>query len=199
MFTGIVTEMGRLEAVVDGVGDRRLVIAAPRTAAGLAIGASVACAGCCLTAVDLGPKRFSVDVSAETLARTNLGAWRAGARVNLERAARLGDELGGHIVLGHVDGVGEVVAVAPIGGSHTVRVRAPAPLHRYIAEKGSIALDGVALTVNEAMGDLFVVNIIPHTWAVTTLRDLRPGARVNLEVDLMARYAARWAQTAPGR
>jgi riboflavin synthase len=137
-----------------------------------------------------------VEVSGETLSMTTLGDWIEGRRINLERAARLGDELGGHIVSGHVDGVGEVIAVVPEGGSHRVRVRAPRPLHRYIAPKGSITVEGVSLTVNDVEDDVFGVNIIPHTWDVTTLGGLQAGSRVNLEIDMLARYLARWRETA---
>jgi riboflavin synthase len=136
-----------------------------------------------------------VEASAETLSATNLGDWTIGHRVNLERAARLGDELGGHIVSGHVDGVGGVLSVTPEGGSHRIRFRAPRPLHRFIAPKGSVAVDGVSLTVNEVEDDVFGVNIIPHTWNATTLGGLVAGARVNLEIDVIARYVARWRET----
>ncbi len=196
MFTGIVTDIGRVRVVRDTERDRRFEIATGYDASTLDIGASVSHAGCCLTVVEKGPDWFAVEVSAETLSRTNLAAWAPGTPVNLERAARLGDELGGHLVSGHVDGVGEVVTVTPEGGSRRVRIRAPAPLHRFIAPKGSIAVDGVSLTVNEVEGDTFGVNLIPHTWEVTTLGGLQPGDRVNLEIDVLARYAARWLETA---
>jgi len=137
-----------------------------------------------------------VEVSGETLSRTTLSDWREGRRVNLERAARVGDELGGHIVSGHVDGIGEVLSVESEGGSHRVRVRAPRPLHRFIAPKGSITVEGVSLTVNEVEDEVFGVNLIPHTWEVTTLGELVAGARVNLEIDMLARYLARFAETA---
>jgi riboflavin synthase len=136
-----------------------------------------------------------VEVSGETLSATTLGAWAKGVPVNLERAARLGDEIGGHIVSGHVDGVGEVISVMPEGGSHRFKIRAPAPLHRFIAPKGSIAVEGVSLTVNEVEAEVFGVNIIPHTWEVTTLGRLKVGSRVNLEIDVLARYVARWQET----
>jgi riboflavin synthase len=196
VFTGIVTDIGRVRVVRDTERDRRFEIATGYDASTLDIGASVSHAGCCLTVVEKGPDWFAVEVSAETLSRTNLAAWAPGTPVNLERAARLGDELGGHLVSGHVDGVGEVVTVTPEGGSRRVRIRAPAPLHRFIAPKGSIAVDGVSLTVNEVEGDTFGVNLIPHTWEVTTLGGLQPGDRVNLEIDVLARYAARWLETA---
>lgn len=196
MFTGIVTDVGRVRAVRDTNRDRRFEIETGYDTASLDIGASVSHAGCCLTVVDKGPGWFAVEVSAETLSRTTLGDWREGQPVNLERAARVGDELGGHIVSGHVDGVGEVVSVESEGGSHRVRIRAPRPLHRFIAEKGSIAVEGVSLTVNDVAGDVFGVNLIPHTWEVTSLGGLTAGARVNLEIDMLARYLARWRETA---
>jgi riboflavin synthase len=196
MFTGIVTDVGRVRAVRDTNRDRRFEIETVYELAGVAIGASISHAGCCLTVVDKGDGWFAVEVSGETLDRTTLADWAEGRRVNLERAARVGDELGGHIVSGHVDGVGEVVSVAAEGGSHRVRIRAPRPLHRFIAPKGSITVEGVSLTVNEVEDDVFGVNLIPHTWDVTTLGTLEPGSRVNLEIDMLARYLARWRETA---
>lgn len=196
MFTGIITDIGRVRAIERGVGDPRMEIETRFDTTGLAVGASIAHSGCCLTVVGAGAGWFAVEVSSETLARTNLGGWRPGARVNLERAARLGEEIGGHIVSGHVDGVGEVRSLRPEGGSHRLSIRAPRPLHRYIASQGSIAVDGVSLTVNGVEDDLFEVNVIPHTWGATTLADLQPGATVNLEIDMLARYAARWRETA---
>ncbi len=196
MFTGIVSEVGRLRAARDTNRDRRFEIEAAFEMASLPLGASVAHAGCCLTVVDKGADWYAVEVSAETLASSTLGDWRPGHRINLERPTRAGDELGGHIVSGHVDGVGEVLSVEVEGGSHRLSVRAPAPLHRFIAAKGSIALDGVSLTVNAVEDETFEVNIIPHTWEVTTLGALKAGARVNLEIDMLARYLARWQETA---
>ena len=196
MFTGIVTDVGRVRAARDTNRDRRFEIETGFDLASLDIGASISHAGVCLTVVEKGDGWFAVEVSGETLAVTTLGDWRAGRRVNLERAARLGDELGGHIVSGHVDGIGEVISVAAEGGSHRVRIRAPKPLHRFIAAKGSITIEGVSLTVNEVEDDVFGVNLIPHTWEVTTLGELKPGARVNLEIDMLARYLARWRETA---
>jgi len=196
MFTGIVTDIGRVQCVEDSDRARRFEIATAYDTATLDLGASVSHAGCCLTVVETGDGWFAVEVSRETLDRTTLGEWAAGRRVNLERAARVGDELGGHIVSGHVDGVGEVVSVAPEGGSRRVAVRAPRPLHRFIAEKGSITVEGVSLTVNGVEGEVFDVNLIPHTLEVTTLDELRPGSRVNLEIDMLARYLARWRETA---
>lgn len=196
MFTGIVTDVGRVRAVADTDRDKRFEIETRFDLSTVEIGASIAHAGCCLTVVEKGEGWFAVEVSGETLSRTTLGDWTPGYPVNLERSARVGDELGGHIVSGHVDGVGEVVSVAAEGGSHRVRIRVPRPLHRYIAEKGSIAVEGVSLTVNEVEDDVFGVNLIPHTWEVTTLGRLQPGSRVNLEIDMLARYLARWRETA---
>ncbi|MEW6017914.1 MAG: riboflavin synthase [Pseudomonadota bacterium] len=196
MFTGIVTDVGRVRAVRQTDRDRRFEIETRFDLATIDIGASIAHAGCCLTVVEKGEGWFAVEVSGETLSRTTLGAWVEGTPINLERAARVGDELGGHIVSGHVDGVGEIVSVTAEGGSHRVRVRVPRPLHRYIAEKGSITIEGVSLTVNEVEDDVFGVNLIPHTWDVTTLGRLGPGDRVNLEIDMLARYLARWRETA---
>lgn len=196
MFTGIITDVGRIRAVVDTERDRRFEVKTAYDLAGVDLGASICHAGCCLTVVEKGEGWFAVEVSAETLSKTTLGHWAAGTPVNLERATRLGDELGGHIVSGHVDGVGEVVSITPEGGSHRLRLRAPEPLHRFIAPKGSIAIEGVSLTVNEVEGREFGVNIIPHTWRATTLGSLAPGRAVNLEIDVLARYVARWQETA---
>ena len=146
--------------------------------------------------VETGPGWFAVEVSGETLSKTTLGDWQTGHRVNLERAAKLGDELGGHIVSGHVDGLGRVISVTPEGGSHRLAIAAPAPLHRYIAAKGSITVDGVSLTVNTVEDRVFGLNIIPHTWSETTLGTLEAGDPVNLEIDMLARYLARWQETA---
>jgi riboflavin synthase len=196
MFTGIVTDVGRVRAVRDTNRDRHLEVETAYDVATIDLGASISHSGCCLTVVDKGEDWFATEISGETLAMSTLADWAPGQPVNLERAARLGDELGGHIVSGHVDGVGEVLSVEPEGGSHRLRIRAPRPLHRYIAPKGSIAVDGVSLTVNEVLDDVFGVNIIPHTWEATTLGLLKPGSRVNLEIDMLARYLARWQETA---
>ncbi|HVM98756.1 MAG TPA: riboflavin synthase [Caulobacteraceae bacterium] len=196
MFTGIVTDIGRVRAVRDTNRDRRFEIETGYDLATVDMGASISHAGCCLTVVEKGDGWFAVEVSTESLGATTLAGLREGDVVNLERPTRVGDELGGHIVSGHVDGVGEVLSVTPEVGSHRVQIRAPAPLHRFIARKGSIAVDGVSLTVNEVEGDVFGVNIIPHTWEVTTLGRLAPGAKVNLEIDMLARYLARWQETA---
>ncbi|MES2035723.1 MAG: riboflavin synthase [Pseudomonadota bacterium] len=196
MFTGIVTDVGRVRSVRDTNRDRRYEIETSYDVSTIDMGASVSHAGCCLTVVEKGEGWFAVEVSHETLSKTTLDRWQAGHRMNLERAARLGDEMGGHVVSGHVDGVGEVLSVDSDGGSHRVRIRAPRPLHRLIAPKGSIAVEGVSLTVNEVEDDVFGVNLIPHTWDVTTLGEMKPGYLVNLEIDMLARYLARWQETA---
>lgn len=196
MFTGIVTDVGRVRSIRETNRDVRMEIETNYDLASIEMGASVAHAGCCLTVVEKGEGWFAVEVSGETRAMTTLGDWKEGQKVNLERPARVGDELGGHIVSGHVDGVGEVVSITPEGGSHRIRIRAPRPLHRFIAPKGSITVDGVSLTVNEVEDDVFGVNIIPHTWDVTTIGLLSPGSKVNLEIDMLARYLARWRETA---
>ncbi|RTL71106.1 MAG: riboflavin synthase [Hyphomicrobiales bacterium] len=191
MFTGIITDVGRL---VDRAGGR-FRIASGFDPSGIALGASIACDGCCLTVVEVAQGErgavFSVDVSNESLSRTILGDWYPGRRINLERALKAGDELGGHIVSGHVDGVGAVAAMRPDGDSRRFTIEAPADIAPYIASKGSVALDGISLTVNEVAGNTFGINIIPHTLTHTTLGDRKPGDRVNLEVDLFARYVAR--------
>jgi riboflavin synthase len=196
MFTGIVTDVGRVKSVRDTNRDRRFEIETAFDTATIDLGASISHAGCCLTVVEKGPGWFAVEVSGETLSLTTLSDWTEGRPVNLERAAKVGDELGGHIVSGHVDGVGEVISIESEGGSHRVRVRVPKPLHRFIAPKGSITVEGVSLTVNEVEDDVFGVNLIPHTWDVTTLGRLEVASRVNLEIDMLARYLARWRETA---
>jgi riboflavin synthase len=193
MFTGIVTDVGQVRHI-EKRGDTHLVIATHYDVEAVAMGASIACSGICMTVVDKGhatDRWFAVTASGETLSKTTLGAWRVGDRVNLERPMRVGDELGGHIVTGHVDGLAEAVRVEPEGESTRVDFTAPDSLARFIASKGSIALDGVSLTVNDVDGSRFGVNIIPHTFQVTTFADMRPGRRVNLEIDLLARYVAR--------
>lgn len=196
MFTGIVTDVGRLRAVRETNRDLRFEVETSFDLSTIDMGASISHAGCCLTIVEKGDNWFAVEISGETISLTTLGTWKEGDPINLERAARVGDELGGHIVSGHVDGVGEVISVESEGGSHRVKIRAPRPLHRYIAPKGSITVDGVSLTVNEVDDDVFGVNLIPHTWDVTTLGRLKSGAKVNLEIDMLARYLARWRETA---
>jgi riboflavin synthase len=200
MFTGIVTDIGRVRAVTKTAGrDTRYVIETAYDTSTIAIGASIACSGCCLTAVEKGEGWFAADASAETLAWTTLGTWLAGTRINLERALKAGDELGGHLVSGHVDGVGSVVDVRKEEGSRRLVFDVLRHLGRFVATKGSISVDGVSLTVNEVedRGEhtRFGVNIIPHTQSVTTLGWLTQGDRVNVEVDLMARYVARLNET----
>ncbi len=200
MFTGIVTDIGRVREVRETDRDRRYEIETAWNTDGIDLGASISHAGCCLTVTEKGHDArggwFAVEVSNETLSKTTLGAWKTGDGVNLERAAKLGDEMDGHVVSGHVDGLGRVVSITPEGGSHRIEVEAPAPLHRYIAAKGSITVDGVSLTVNAVEGQFFSLNIIPHTWDVTTLGRLKVGDPVNLEIDMLARYLARWQETA---
>ena len=196
MFTGIITDIGRVRAVAQTDRDRRYEIETSWDVSGIDLGASISHAGCCLTVVEKADGWFAVEVSGETLDKTTLGGWSAGTRVNLERATKVGDELGGHIVSGHVDGLGSVVEIMPEGGSHRITIEAPAPLHRFIAAKGSITVDGVSLTVNTVEGQRFGLNIIPHTWEATTLGALRVGDAVNLEIDMLARYLARWQETA---
>jgi riboflavin synthase len=192
MFTGIVQDVGRILALEALGGDTRLTVGVDRLdLARTAIGDSIAVAGVCLTAVALEPRAFSADVSRETLALTTIGDWRVGQRVNLEPALRAGDALGGHLVSGHIDGVAEVRARFDEARSQRFRIRLPQPLARYIARKGSVALDGVSLTVNAIEQQEFEVNLVPHTLAATTLAALAVGNRVNVEVDLIARYTER--------
>ena len=196
MFTGIITDIGRVRSVEQTDRDRRYEIETAWDVSGIDLGASISHSGCCLTVVEKSKDWFAVEVSGETLDKTTLGTWIKGTPVNLERATRVGDELGGHIVSGHVDGLGTVVEITPEGGSHRLTVEAPLPLHRFIAAKGSITVDGVSLTVNTVEGQRFGLNIIPHTWEATTLGALRVGDAVNLEIDMLARYLARWQETA---
>ena len=204
MFTGIVTDIGEVLAV-ERRGDIRARIATRHDPEGIDLGASIACDGVCLTVIarghDAGRNWFDVEISAETVAKTSIGAdgWPVGRRLNLERALRVGDELGGHIVSGHVDGVAHVIALRPEGDSLRVSFRAPHDLAGFIAQKGSVTLNGTSLTVNEVEGDTFGVNLIPHTRAVTTWSDVAEGDVVNLEIDTLARYVARlrdWAREA---
>lgn len=201
MFTGIIREVGEVLAI-EKAGDTRFRIACARPLETIEIGASIACSGVCLTVTETGTDAgaaggrgwFSVDASAETLGKTTLGSWQIGDPVNLEPALRLGDELGGHIVSGHVDGVGEITGIAAEGASHRLRITVPVALAKFIAAKGSITVDGISLTVNEVEGASFGVNIIPHTWQVTSLARAQAGSAVNLEIDLLARYVARLAE-----
>ena len=194
MFTGIVTDIGTIDRI-EQRGDVRVVVSTAYDTATVDLGASIACSGVCLTVVDKGPGWFAVDVSGETGSRTAQGQWSAGRRLNLERAMKLGDELGGHIVTGHVDGLAEVTGVTPDGDSKRIGFRVPSDLAPFLAPKGSVTVDGVSLTVNEVRdegdGTHFAVNVIPHTQAMTTLGDLAPGASVNIEIDVLARYLQR--------
>ena len=202
MFTGMIREVGTLLSRREA-GDTYLRIACQRAPETIEIGASIACNGVCLTVMEAGTNPgtnpgaddgrhwFEVAASAETKDKPTLGAWQPGQRINLEPALRLGDELGGHIVSGHIDGVGEITAIRAEGDSHRLSLRAPDALARFIASKGSVCIDGISLTVNEVDGPAFGVNIIPHTWSVTSLAGAEPGGQVNLEIDLLARYVAR--------
>ena len=190
MFTGIITDLGEVRSI-ERAGETRLVVATAYDVESIALGASVGCSGACLTVVDKGADWMAFDVSDETLGCTTLGDWRAGSRVNLERPLTAGDELGGHIVQGHVDGVASIVECEPVGESRRIAFAAPGNLARFIAAKGSLAIDGISLTVNRVEGSVFEVNIIPHTLRLTTLGEAAVGGRVNLEVDTLARYVAR--------
>lgn len=194
MFTGIITDIGTVKALANTPSsgeETHFTISTAYDTATIDIGASIACAGACMTVTDTGDDWFRVTASGESLSKTTMGTWRAGTRVNLERALRLGDELGGHLVSGHVDGVAEVIDAHPQGESLRLTFRAPDALARFISPKGSVVIDGVSLTVNEVDGPSFGVNIIPHTQQATTLGRLHAGDRVNLEIDLLARYVAR--------
>jgi len=195
MFTGIITDIGTI-ASVEARGDTRLVVETAFDMAGVDLGASIACSGVCLTVVDKGPGWFAVDVSGESIARTATDQWTEGRRLNLERAMKLGDELGGHIVTGHVDGVGSVIGVCAEGDSKKIGFSIPAALAPFLAPKGSVTIDGVSLTVNEVTDQPdgtthFAINLIPHTQAVTTLGTLAAGQQVNIEIDVLARYLQR--------
>lgn len=196
MFTGIITDIGTVRAITRA-GDTRFEITTAYDLSTVDMGASIACNGCCLTVIEKGPDWFAIQASAETLSKTTLGGWRQGTRVNLERAMKIGDELGGHIVSGHVDGLGEIVSITPDGDSKRFRFRVPHELARFIAPKGSVAVDGTSLTVNEVEGNVFGVNIIPHTQAVTTWGSMAEGQRVNIEIDMLARYVARLTEYRP--
>jgi riboflavin synthase len=198
MFTGIVTDIGEV-VNVERRGDTRFTIATAYAPESIAVGASIACSGCCLTAVEMarlqdGRGTFIVEASAETLSVTTLSDWKVGTRINLERALRVGDELGGHIVSGHVDGRGKIVSITPEGDSRRFVFTAPDDIARFIAHKGSVTLDGTSLTVNEVQGSKFGVNIIPHTQSVTTWGTAKAGDAVNIEIDMLARYVARLAE-----
>ncbi len=198
MFTGIITDVGTISAI-EQRGDLHVRIACGYDTATIDIGASIACSGACMTVVELGPDWFAVDISGESVSRTAPDRWVAGRRLNLERSLKVGDELGGHIVTGHVDGVGTAVSVSVEGDSHRLEIRAPAELAGYLAPKGSISVDGISLTVNSVddqpdSSTIFGLNIIPHTFAVTTLGQIKEGDGVNLEIDVLARYLGRMEQ-----
>jgi riboflavin synthase len=201
MFTGIITDIGTIRSV-EHRGDLRAIIGCAYDPDGIDLGASISCSGVCLTVVDKGRDAdggwFAVDVSGETQNCTAQGQWTQGRKLNLERALKVGDELGGHIVTGHVDGVGDIVSITPIGDSHEVIVKLPQELAAFVAAKGSITVDGVSLTVNsvtdDSDGTRFSLNIIPHTWDVTTFAELAVGRTVNLEIDVLARYLKRMEQ-----
>ena len=197
MFTGIITDIGRIIRI-EQRGDLRVTIATGYDTSGLAIGASVACSGVCLTVVAKAAGEFSVDVSGETLSRTARGQWTEGRRLNLERALKVGDELGGHIVTGHVDAVGQVISVEPVGDSTRITIQVPKDMAPFVAPKGSICLDGVSLTVNtvtdNADGAAFTINVIPHTAQSTTFDTVQAGDELNIEIDVLARYLARMKQ-----
>lgn len=198
MFTGIITDIGTITAI-EHRGDLHVRIGCGYDTSTIDIGASIACSGACMTVVELGPDWFAVDISQESLSRTPSGRWEIGRKLNLERSLKVGDELGGHIVTGHVDGVGTVASLAAEGDSHRIEIRAPAALAPYLAPKGSIAIDGISLTVNSVTDQpdgsaLFGINIIPHTSAVTTLGGIAMHDGVNLEIDVLARYLGRMEQ-----
>ncbi len=195
MFTGIITSIGTIRSAEQRA-DLRLVIGCDYDMAGVDLGASIACSGCCLTVVDKGPDWFAVDASAETLSKTARVAWAVGRTLNLERALKIGDELGGHIVTGHVDGVGTILGICEEGGSHRIGIAVAADLVPMIAAKGSVTVDGVSLTVNDVRDQAdglthFAINIIPHTWSVTSFQHVTQGQQVNIEIDILARYLAR--------
>jgi len=191
MFTGIITDIGTVQTLDKTGGDVRLGIKTVFDLKDVDIGASIACSGCCLTVVEKKDDVFFVNVSAESISKTTIGSWDVGSRVNLERALKVGDELGGHIVSGHVDGLAKLTRLKTDGDSWRLTFEVPQDLSKFIAPKGSVALDGISLTVNEVEGNTFGVNIIPHTWENTTLADRKEGDFVHLEIDMLARYMAR--------
>lgn len=191
MFTGIVTDIGEVLSVDEDALDRTIKIKTSFDMHSVEIGASIACSGCCLTVTAKGDDWFDVQVSNETLSKTNIGSWQKGSKINLERSLKMGDELGGHMVTGHIDGLAKLEALEQVAGSHKLTFKVPGNFAKYIAQKGSITLDGISLTVNEVDGTQFSVNIIPHTWAVTTFASLKVGDSVHMEVDIMARYIQR--------
>lgn len=195
MFTGIISHIGMVAALDRTPNGARLTMKVGFDLGDVEIGASISHAGCCLTVVSKQGDSYDLEASNETLNLTTLGQWQVETQVNIERALKIGDELGGHIVSGHVDGIAKLIDISSDGDSYRLKIEAPSPLHRFIAPKGSVALDGISLTVNEVDGLTFGVNIIPHTWAHTTLSNVKIGEPINLEVDRLARYAARWFET----
>jgi riboflavin synthase len=191
MFTGIITDVGTVTRVDDSRGDKRFEITTNWDMTDVPMGASIACSGCCLTVVAKTKNTFAVDVSAESISKTNLGSWVEGTKINLESSLKFGDELGGHLVSGHVDGLATLISITPDGDSFRLKIRAPQDLKHFIAPKGSIALNGISLTVNEVEDDVFGINIIPHTWTVTTMGQAKAGDSINMEIDMLARYVAR--------
>lgn len=198
MFTGLVQDIGIVRGLDESRGDLRVEIETQMNLSVIPLGASVCCSGCCLTVVDKSKNTFAADVSGETLNRANLGAWRIMTRVNLEPSLKMGDELGGHFVFGHVDGVAEILDIRCEGDSHRIDISIPEGLAHLVAEKGSVAVDGISLTVNAVSQKAFGVNIVPHTWQKTTLSDRRIGDKVNIEVDMLARYVARMMEVKNG-
>lgn len=195
MFTGIIQDIGTVKSIKRD-GDWRIVIGTGLDLSATPMGASIACSGCCLTVVEKGDDWFAVDVSAESLSKTVIGDWAEGAKINIEPSLKLGDELGGHIVSGHVDGLAELISIEQDADSYRLKIKAPVELAKFIAQKGSVTLDGISLTVNEVDGDVFGVNIIPHTWQHTTLSDRSAGDKLNIEIDMLARYVARQLEVA---
>ncbi len=194
MFTGIITDIGTVLSTEDR-GDHYLRVQTSFDMAQVAMGASIACSGICLTVVDKGDDWFGVTLSQETLSLTTAGNWQKGTRLNLESALRMGDELGGHLLTGHIDGCGVIRLIEPANASHQLVIELPESLAPFIAQKGSVAVDGISLTVNQVEDSSFTVNIIPHTWEQTTLHEREAGDQINIEVDLMARYIERWMET----
>lgn len=191
MFTGLVQNIGVVKSIDKSSGDWRIEIETSLDLTSVQIGASICCSGCCLSVVEKSKTSFFVDVSAESLNKTMIGSWRVMTRINLEPSLKLGDEMGGHIVSGHVDGVSQILSITPEGDSHRVVVKIPEGYDQFFASKGSVTIDGISLTVNEVGADHFGVNIIPHTWSHTTLGDRNVGDKVNIEIDMLARYVAR--------
>ncbi len=195
MFTGLVQHIGTVRRI-EKSGDWRLEIETDMDLAATALGASICCSGCCLTVTEKGPDWFAVDVSQESLSKTTIGTWAEGMKINLEPSLKMGDELGGHFVFGHVDGVAQLVSIGREGDSYRLKLKAPAGLEKFVAAKGSVSLDGISLTVNETDGGAFGVNIIPHTWDRTTLQYRKEGDALNFEADMLARYVARQMEQA---